>query len=54
MYRIRCIKLDHNSKPQFWSNKMGWVNKRGASRFKATNRNLPIDGIWEEIPQKNA
>jgi hypothetical protein len=33
----------------FWSNNWDWGSRRGATGFRHTEYNLPIDGKWIKI-----
>lgn len=58
--RTACWKIknteggvdDETGKPLYWSNEIGWVDKRSADRYKSKAGNLPIGGKWERCGGK--
>lgn len=39
---------DDDGSPLYWSNSIGWVDRKSADKFDNKDFNLPIGGKWEE------
>jgi hypothetical protein len=51
----RTEKDDETGEPLYWNNKIGWVDKKNATRFMiddTSTLHLPLGGMWIFLNKK--